>query len=106
MKTALLLLALIPVQEKEDSRDPDVRRVSLDYSSASLSQILEDLRKVTGIPIDMDDAARKQVDPDKVLISVKIADLTLSTSLRLMLTSLQLSIQSIEKKKVLITVQK
>jgi hypothetical protein len=106
MKTALLLLALIPVQEKEDSRDPDVRRVSLDYSSASLSQILEDLRKVTGIPIDMDDAARKQVDPDKVLISVKIADLTLSTSLRLMLTSHQLSIQSIEKKKVLITVQK
>jgi hypothetical protein len=106
MKTALLLVALIPVQNKEDSRDPDVRRVSLDYSSASLSQILEDLRKVTGIPIDMDDAARKQVDPDKVLISVKIADLTLSTSLRLMLTSHQLSIQSIEKKKVLITVQK
>ena len=105
MKTALLILALIPGQDKNDSKDPEIRRVSLDYKDASLSRVLEDLRKTTGIPIEFDDAARKQVDPDKEEMSIKIQEMSLYNSLKLMLGPLNLAVNSVEKKKILITVQ-
>lgn len=104
MKTALLLLALIPLQDQETSKDPEVRRVTLDYKDATLSQILEDLRKGTGIPIDLDDAARKEVDPDKESFSIKIRDASLYNALKLILGPSQLTVKSLEKKRILITV--
>lgn len=105
MNAALLILALLPLQDKNDSKDPEIRRVTLDYKDAPLSRILEDLRKTTGIPIEWDDAAKKQVDPDKEIFSIKIEDLSLHSSLRLMLLPRSLTVLSVEKKKILITVQ-
>jgi hypothetical protein len=105
MKTALLLLALIPVQDKENSKDPEIRRVTLDYKDATLTRILEDLRKATGIPIELDEAARKKVDPDKDQFSIKITDLSLYNSLRLILQPSELTVKSVDKKKILITAE-
>ena len=101
----VLVLALLPVQDGESSKDPLQRRVTLDYENALLETILSDIRKATGIPIEMDEYARAEVDPAKVRISIKVQDLNLISALGLMLRprSPVIAIHSVEKKKVLIT---
>ena len=104
MKAVLLILALIPWQDKEDSTDPDIRSVSVDYDNVLLDKILADLQKRTGIPIEMTDGAREQLNPSKVTVSIKVEDMPLTSVLRLIILprTTNVGIISVQKKKVLL----
>jgi hypothetical protein len=102
-----LLLAFIPAQdvEKDSSKDPDVRQMDMSYEEMPLTAILSDLQRKTGIPIEMDEDAKKAVDPDKTLVSIKVHDLSLCKSLYLMLLPHRLTVRVVDRKKVLITIK-
>lgn len=104
---AVILLSLCPGQEadKDQSKDPNVRRVSVDYENVLLETILEDLQKRTGIPIEMDEWARKEIDPSKEKVSMKAQDLTVSVIVSLMVKprSTVIMLRFINNKKLLIT---
>ena len=84
---AALILCLGPLQDadKDTSKDPAVRRISVDYDEVLLGTILADIQKRTGIPVEMDERAVKELDPSQVKISMKAQDLTVSVILALML---------------------
>ena len=99
---ALLILALIPLQDAKKSKDPDVRRVSLKVENHPLSKIVGDLQKETGIPIEFDDAAMKRINSDDSQATIDIQDMVLSGALKLLVLPLGCDVKVIDKKKVLI----
>ena len=103
----LLLLALFPLQadEKHTSQDPEIREVLFDYDQVTLAAMLADLQKRSGIPIEMDAAAKKVVDPDTTIFSTKIQDLSLYKCLYMLLRPKGLTVKCPEKKRVLITAE-
>jgi hypothetical protein len=102
MISAILMLALAAVPA-QDKTDPDVARVTLEFQDTTLGVILESIRKITGIPIDLDEAARKSVDLDKDTATVEIKDTTVTGALQLIFGVRGLKVKVIDKKKVLIT---
>ncbi len=104
---AVILLSLCSAQDadKDASKDPNVRRISVDYDQVLLETILADLQKRTGIPIEMDERARKEIDPSKEKISMKAQDLTVTAILSLMVRprSPVVTLRFIDNKKLLIT---
>jgi type II secretory pathway component GspD/PulD (secretin) len=102
MISAILMLALaaVPVQDK---KDPDVARVTLEFQDTALGVILESIRKITGIPIELDEAARKNVDLENGKVTAQIKDTTVTSALKLLFGIYGLEVNVIDKKKVLIT---
>jgi hypothetical protein len=86
--------------------DPDTTKVTLDCEDTSLADVLTNLTALTDVPIELDDAARKKVgDPAKLMVSVKVKDLTLTSTLKILLGPSGLAVTVVDKKKVVVTVK-
>lgn len=101
MKAVLLVLMVLVSQDKDTSKNPRVRHVTLNIDDLSITQVLDDLRRETGIPIEYHDSARKLVDPDKTKVSTKIQDISLANGLSLLLRSYGLRAGADEMKVVI-----
>ena len=101
MTAALALAALLRL-----FGDPDTIKVSVEFENASLTDVLTNLTLLTEVPIDIDEAARKKLgDPDKQMVSFKVKDTSLTSSLRLLFGRHGLEVKVVDRKKVLITVK-
>jgi hypothetical protein len=99
MTATLALLAVLSL-----SGDPDTAKVSVDFEDQSLTEVLSNLTLLTGVPIELDAAARKKLgDPDKLMVSFKVKDTVLTSALGLLLTPHGLSVKVVDRKKVLVT---
>ncbi len=106
MIVALLLALGAPqADEKQTSKDPEIRHIDFDYKDAALSEVLADLQKKTGIPVEMDERGQKAVDPDKTLLTTRIRDISLVIGLSLAVRHLQLSVRVFDHRKVVVTVR-
>ena len=94
----LLLLALLPMQQK----DPDQARITVTFKETPLDQVLAHLQKMTMIPIEWTDEARKKVDPKAVTIDIDIQDLSVTAAVKLILLAQGLDAKAVDKKKILI----
>jgi len=103
MAAAALILCLIPPQDARKSKDPDVRQVTLKADNFPLGKIVAELQKETGIPIEYDDAVKKQLESDDSQITIEVKDLPLTGALRLVFQSRGFKVVAVDKKKVLIT---
>jgi hypothetical protein len=92
-----MTLACLLAQDK----DPDVATVSLDVKSASLGLILEMVSKRSGIPIELDADAKKDLDLKEV-ITIKLENLVVTGALKLILFPSGFEAKVVGKKKVLI----
>jgi hypothetical protein len=97
-----------PFQDEsaQDKKDPDSVKVTLDCENASIGEILESLKLISGIPIELDAAAQKKVDPAIEKVSLKLQDTILTDALKLLFGPRGLEVTVVDKKKVLITVPK
>ncbi|MBV8878981.1 MAG: hypothetical protein JO332_03345 [Planctomycetaceae bacterium] len=100
MRTALLILALLPLQDAKTSKDPEVRRVSLKVVNHPLGAILDQLREDTAIPIELDEKAKKQMDTDCSAVSLDLQDVTLFGALQLLCLPRNYKVVCVDKKKV------
>lgn len=90
MTLLLLLLA----------QDPDVATVTLDLKDAPIRQVLASITKETGIPIELDDAVKKELDSDQELVSFKVEKLAVTGALKLLLLPRGYEARVVDKKKV------
>jgi hypothetical protein len=104
MKTALMVLAMLTATQ--DAKDPEKVRVTAEFKNTTFAAALEALRKQSGVPIEVDEAAKKVVDFEKDLLTLKLNDIVLTGALRLMCGPSGLEARVVEKKKILITVPK
>ncbi len=98
---AFLILALLPMQEKKESKDPEVRRVSLKIVNAPMTVIVEQLREETGIPIEFSEEAKKRIDFDCSQISLEVQDATPYVALQRVFHPRNFKVVTVEKKTVL-----
>jgi hypothetical protein len=108
MKLLALAAALVvgPVAlSAQDKKDPETIRITAYYENATLEDILEGIQSISGIPIEIDDAALKKVDL-KAATSFKVQDVTLASGVKLLVGPLGLEAKVVDKKKLLITVPK
>jgi hypothetical protein len=96
-----IALACLLAQEK----DPDVATVTLDMTNASLGLILETLSKTTGIPIELDADAKKDLDL-RESTTLKLENMVLTGALKLILFPSGFEAKVFDKKKVLIVRRK
>lgn len=99
----VLALGALQADDRQTSKDPEIRHVDFDTKDASLTEIFADLQKTTGIPIEMDERARKAVDPDQTRLTTKIRDISLWIGLNLAVRHLKLVPQIVDHRKILIT---
>ena|SRR6185295_15997113 len=102
MNAVIAVVLVVLLQAK----DPNTTRVSIKVKDATLDQVLKTLTKDTGIPIELDDAAKKEIDPEKEQISIDIKQLNLTDALRLILGPANMDVKVVEEKKVVITPKK
>ena len=104
--SAILLAASpqgdVPSQEK---KNPEELKVTVDVQDGTLGEVLDFLRLVSGVPIDVDEPATKKLDLTSK-ISFKIQDVKLVDALKLLFGPRSLEVAVIEKTKVLIRVPK
>src|SRR5687767_5868605 len=84
--------------------DPDTT-VTVHFEKTPLSDVLSQLTTLTEVPIEIDAAARKKLgDLDKLMVSFTVKDVTLTGALKLLLGPHGLSVQVVDRKKVVVTV--
>lgn len=93
-----LLLALAPTQ------DPDQVKITADFEQESLAEIVNSLMYITGVPIEVEDAARKKLESAK--ITFKIQDLTLSSAVRLLIRGQGVQMKVVDRKKIVLSARK
>lgn len=98
MLTLLTLLASV--------QDPETARVTLEARDLSLSKILEAFRTQTKVPIDLSEAAKKEIDLDQELITISVKDLVLTGALRLIFGPRDCDVTIVNQKKLLISPKK
>jgi topoisomerase IA-like protein len=99
---AALILLLQPLQEKEPSKDPDVRKVYISAENQTITEILEKLRQETGIPIEYQNSAKEFLNPDKTRVTFKVDSVTLHVALTLLFLPRGLTVDAVDKKKIVI----
>jgi hypothetical protein len=101
MKTMALAIAFTCFfQEK----DPESVKVTLDCKDMAVSDILTQIQSKTGLPVIMDEEARKLLDPStkKTLV---VQEIRLRSALSLLFLPYGLTIRLIDKKSFLVTTQ-
>lgn len=96
------LLAFLAVTAPQD-KDPDKVRVTIDLQDASLKEVLDMVENLSGIPVEVDAAARKALDFDNCKISIKVRDLSVTGALRLMVGPRGCDATWVDKKKMVIS---
>jgi hypothetical protein len=84
------------------TQDPDKVIVSAEFQDATVLEIAKSLTEITGVAIDVDDAARKKID-GKAKITFKVKDLTLTTVVKLLVSDRGLQMKVVDQKKIVIT---
>jgi hypothetical protein len=102
---AALILCLIPPQDAQKSKDPDVRRVTLKADNWPIGKVVADLQKQSDIPIEYDPDVKKDLEKSDATVSILVADIVLTGALRLVFESRGYKVVVIDKKKVLIAKQ-
>ena len=98
MKIIALALALTC-----SSTDPDSYKITMELSDYTLGEILDQMRDLTGVPIEMDEAAKKKVDLS-TKVSFNVKDISLTSAVKILLTGKGVSVKSVDKKKIVVTV--
>ena len=99
--TISLVLALFA-----QGKDPATTKVGLKVENATLDKVLQTLRTDSGIPIDLDEGAKKEIDLEKEQISLDVQKTNLTDVLKLIFGPRGFDIKVVDKKKVVITVKK
>jgi hypothetical protein len=95
MKILALALALA-------TTDPDTYKITMELTDSTLGEVLDQIRDLTGVPIEMDEAAKKKVDlTTKVNFNVK--DISLTSAVKVLLTGKGVEVKSVDKKKIVIS---
>jgi hypothetical protein len=100
MKTISLALALAGV-----ATDPDTLLMTVDLSDYTVGEVLDQLRDLSGVPIEMDEAAKKKVDLT-TKATFKVKDVSLTSAVKLLFTGKGVEVSSVDKKKIVITASK
>jgi hypothetical protein len=85
----------------QDKQNPEEVKVTADFDNVAVKEILDSFHVLTGVPIEMDEAATKKVD--HITVSFKVSEATLVGALRLLLGPRGLEVKVVEKKKIVIT---
>lgn len=84
--------------------DPDTVKVTADFDNATLAEVLDNITLISGVPIELDDAAKKKIgDPKKERISFKVQDVSVTGAAKLIFTPRGLEVKVVDQKKLLIT---
>ena len=97
--TLALCLAAVPVQ------DPAGIKITMSCENATVGEILDTLKELTAVPIELDDAARKKLDSAS-RTSFSVQDISLKDALKLLLEPHGLSATLVDKKKFVVSVAK
>ncbi len=97
MKIVALALALAC-----PSTDPDAYKITMELSDYTLGEVLDQIRDLTGVPIEMDEAAKKKVDLS-TRTSFNVKDISLTSAVKLLLAGKGVEVKSVDKKKLVIT---
>ena len=100
MRTLVVALALACT-----STDPDGLTMTLDMSDSTLGEVLDQLREISGVPIEMDEAARKKLDLS-AKTTLKAKDLNLTSTVRLLFSGKGVEVKAVDKKKIVISAAK
>lgn len=100
MSPIALLLALVCMPQE---KDPENAKITLDLHNVTVQEVLDHITKTTKIPIELDDAARKKLDPE-AKISLKVQDINVKGALQLLLGPQGFSVKLVDKKKFVVTV--
>ena len=100
MKILALTLALAC-----PSTDPDTYRITMDLTDTPLGEVLDQIRDLTGVPIEMDEAAKQKVDLS-TKTSFNVKDISLTGAVRILLTGKGVEVKSVDKKKIVVSVPK
>ena len=84
------------------AKDPDVATISLDLKDTPLGKVLEIVTKETGIPIELHEDVKKELDLEKELISVQLTKIQVTGALKLLLGPRACDVKVVDKKKILI----
>jgi len=98
-----LILFLMTFQDAARSKDPEVRKTSQKLVNYPLTAIVVKLMEDTGIPIEFDEKAKKQIDNDDSCISVDVEHLSVLDLLHLICVPRNLKAVAVDKMKVVIT---
>ena len=91
MTTIALLLAL---------QDPEVATVSLDVRDMPLGKLLELFVSKTGVPVELDDAVKKDLDLENELVTFKVEKLQVLGAAKLLFGPHGLRVTAVDKKKI------
>ena len=105
MKSVTIALAFAGLLAAQDKTDPDKVTVTAQFENTSLAEIVDGLGSLTGVPIAIDDAAKKKVDL-KTASNFNVKDITLTQALKLLFGGHGLEVKVVDKTRVLITVPK
>jgi hypothetical protein len=109
MKLMALAIALawIPVAFAfpQDKKSPDSVKISAEFDNATIGEVLDSLKAISGVPIELDEAAQKKLDLE-TRITFKVQDTPLTEAVQILLTGRGLAVTVVDKRKVLITVAK
>jgi hypothetical protein len=97
MKIIALTLALTC-----PSTDPDTYKITMELTDYTLGEVLDQIRDLTGVPIEMDEAAKKKVDLS-TKVSFNVKDISLTSAVKILFTGKGVEVKSVDKKKILIS---
>lgn len=100
MKTSILLVGLLAGLGQD--KDPDQVRITVDLQDVTMGEAIEAFSRLSGVPIELDDAARKELDLGRKL-GIKMQDISLTSGLKLLLVRTNMDVRTVDRKKVLIT---
>ena len=89
----------------QDGKDPDKFKITAEFENTALEDVLDALKSLTGIPVEIDDAARKKLDM-KATTSFKVQDVTFTAAVKLLVGPHGLDVKSVHQSKLLVTVPK
>ena len=83
--------------------DPE-SKVTVQFENTPLSEVLTQMTTLTDVPIEIDAAARKKLgELDKLMVSFSVKDVSLTGALKLLLGPYGLSVQVVDRKKLVVT---
>jgi hypothetical protein len=84
-------------------QDPDTVKVTVEVRDRTLAEVLKLIETSTRVPIALDEAARKKIDPDQELVSATLKDVPVTTALKLLVLPRGLDVKVVDRKRVVLT---
>ena len=84
------------------AKDPDAIRITLELENTPVDDAMSMVKEISGVPVEITDAARKKLG--KTGLSIKIQDAKLQLALTLLVRPHGLDVKLVDKKKFVIIV--